>query len=277
MDYKLIDSGNGRRLEKFGKYILNRPDPDCLWNTNLESSEWEKADAVYLKTVKDKGYWQKDSNFPEKWAMKHNMISFYLKLTPFKHTGCFPEQAWQWDFIESKVDKAFKFLNLFGYTGIASLFALSKKAEVTHVDASKPSITWFKENQALSGLNNEKARVILDDSLKFAAREVKRGNKYDGIILDPPSFGHGPNGETWNFREHTQLLLKEVSKLLSDKAKFVIVNAYAVSTSHLTLANMLDDYIAKNHGGKVRSGEIVIEEESGSHKLSTGIYAIWEK
>jgi 23S rRNA (cytosine1962-C5)-methyltransferase len=275
MDYELIDSGNLRRLEKFGKFILDRPDPDCLWNKTLSESEWQKADAIYLRSAIDKGYWKKKHNFPERWEINHNNLKFNLRLSPFKHTGCFPEQSWEWDFIQENTNDCFKLLNLFGYTGVASLAGLVGGAEVTHVDASRPSITWFKENQSLSGLNDRKARVILDDALKFTEREIKRGNRYDGVVMDPPSFGHGPKGETWNFKDHFPQLLNNVLKLLSDSSKFVIANAYAVSTSHITLFNLLNDVLVKERGGRVESGELMLDETASGKKISTGIFAIW--
>jgi 23S rRNA (cytosine1962-C5)-methyltransferase len=277
MDYKLIDSGAGRRLERFGKYILNRPDPEVMWSKNLEESEWDKADAKFSN---DK--WETKPNFPEKWELEVNNLKINLKLTPFKHVGIFPEQIDQWNQISKSViqsvsnsDQQPHILNLFGYTGVASLHALSAGAKVTHLDASRPAITWFKENQTLSGLEDKPARIIIDDAIKFTAREIKRGVRYDGIIMDPPVYGHGPHGEKWSFAKDFPILLDNVSKILTEKPLFVIVNAYAISTSSTSLANMLRDKL-KERGGTVTNGELSLKETSGGRELSTGIYAVWQ-
>lgn len=273
MDYELIDSGAGRRLERFGKYILNRPDPEVMWSKNLEESEWDKADA---KFVDDK--WVTKPDFPEKWELDINGLKVNLKLTPFKHVGIFPEQLPQWNLIQkltTNSQQQLNVLNLFGYTGVASLHALSAGAKVTHLDASRPAITWFKENQELSGLSDKPARIIIDDAIKFTSREIKRGVKYDGIIMDPPVYGHGPHGEKWSFAKDFPILLDNVSKILTEKPLFVIVNAYAISTSSTSLANMLRDKL-KEFGGTVTNGELSLKETSGGRELSTGIWAIWQ-
>jgi 23S rRNA (cytosine1962-C5)-methyltransferase len=273
MDYELIDSGAGRRLERFGKYILNRPDPEVMWSKNLEESEWDKADA---KFIDDK--WVKKPNFPEKWELEVNSLKVNLKLTPFKHVGIFPEQIDQWSLIQkltANSQRQLNVLNLFGYTGVASLHALSAGAKVTHLDASRPAITWFKENQTISGLEDKPARIIIDDAIKFTSREIKRGVKYDGIIMDPPVYGHGPHGEKWSFAKDFPILLDNVSKILTEKPLFVIVNAYAISTSSTSLANMLRDKL-KEYEGTVTNGELSLKETSGGRELSTGIWAIWQ-
>ena len=273
MDYELIDSGAGRRLERFGKYVLNRPDPEVMWSKNLEESEWDKADA---KFIDDK--WITKPNFPEKWELEVNDLIVNLKLTPFKHVGIFPEQLPQWNLIQkltANSQQQLNVLNLFGYTGVASLHALAAGAKVTHLDASRPAITWFKENQLLSGLEEKPARIIIDDAIKFTSREIKRGVKYDGIIMDPPVYGHGPHGEKWSFAKDFPILLDNVSKILTEKPLFVIVNAYAISTSSISLANMLRDKL-KEYGGTVTNGELSLKETSGGRELSTGIYAVWQ-
>ncbi|MDO8340374.1 MAG: class I SAM-dependent methyltransferase [Candidatus Woesebacteria bacterium] len=280
MDYELIDSGNGRRLEKFADYILDRPDPQIVWDKKLEKDEWNKADAVFTRTFNDKGKWVKNNpKMPDSWQITHNNLKFILKLTPFKHTGIFPEQSWQWDLISEKIKKEKRevnILNLFGYTGAATLAACRAGAKITHVDASKPAITWFRENQKLSGLMERPVRIIIDDCLKFTQREIKRGVTYDGIIMDPPVYGHGPNGETWKFNEDFPKLLENCIKLLSINPIFVICNAYAISTSSLTLANILKDKLA-NLDGKFSNGELMITEKSGGRTLSTGIWGMWSK
>ncbi|MDE2590833.1 MAG: class I SAM-dependent methyltransferase, partial [Patescibacteria group bacterium] len=196
-EYQLLDSGEGFRLEKFGTYILQRPDPQAIWKRTLDQQTWNNADAVFVRTSEDHGTWQIKKELPDKWLMHYKNLSFYVKLSPFKHTGVFPEQHLQWDFITNSIHTANRevnILNLFAYTGIATLAAAAAGAKVTHVDASKPTIGWARENQAASQLENRPIRWILDDALKFTQREVKRGIRYDGIILDPPVFGHGPDG-----------------------------------------------------------------------------------
>ena len=273
MDYELIDSGNGRRLERFGKYILDRPDPEVMWNSNLSQDEWAKADAKF------DGKWITKANFPEKWHFEIDKLKVNLKLTPFKHVGIFPEQLEQWKLISKIISQnsaQANILSLFGYTGVSSLSALSAGAKVTHVDASRPAITWFKENQELSGLIEKPARIIIDDCLKFTTREIKRGVKYDGVVMDPPVYGHGPHGEKWSFNKDFPILLDNVSQLLSDSPLFVIVNAYAISSSSTSLANIMQDKL-KKPGGKITNGELILNEQSGGRILSTGIWAMWSK
>lgn len=273
MDYELIDSGAGRRLERFGKYVLDRPDPEVLWQKSLSASQWQKADATFENS------WIKKSGIPEKWQVDVSDLKFWLKLSPFKHTGIFPEQEWQWDFINRRVSECENnptILNLFAYTGVATLFAAKAGAKVTHVDASKPAITWANENRELNGLTDAPIRWIIDDAVLFTEREIKRGNKYDAIILDPPVYGHGPTGKPWNFAKDFSKLLENCRQILSDKPLFALVNAYAVSTSATTLANTLQGYFGKL-GGTIDSGELTLKESSAGRLLSTGIWARWSK
>lgn len=272
LDYKLIDSGAGRRLERFGKYILDRPDPEVMWSKNLSELEWKKADAKFV----DK--WTTNTNFPEKWEFEVDDLKINLKLTPFKHVGIFPEQKFEWDLISKLISLSSNphILNLFGYTGVASLHALAAGAKVTHVDASRPAMTWFKENQRLSDLFDKPARIFIDDALKFTVREIKRGVKYDGVIMDPPVYGHGPNGEKWSFGKDFPTLLDNVCKILTKDPLFVIVNAYAISSSSVSLANILSDKL-KSFGGNITNGELTLKEASTERILTTGIYAIWTK
>ena len=275
-DYELLDSGNGQKLERFGKYTLVRPDPQIIWKPTLPQSEWNKADAIFIRTKEDRGNWKFNTQLPEKWLCNYQNISFWVKLSPFKHTRVFPEQSIHWDFVTEKLQKTTgekKVLNLFGYTGIASLVAAAAGAHVTHIDASYPTIGWARENQKASGLEEKPIRWILDDCFKFVQREIKRGVKYDGIIMDPPSFGHGPDGEMWKFNESFPRLLSACKQILSDDPLFIIINAYAISTSAITLENMLKDL---NLGGTIESGELALEEKSG-RLLSTGIFARWSK
>lgn len=281
-DYQLIDSGNGQRLERFGGVILVRPDPQVIWKPKLTKADWDdKTQAIFNKTSSEKGVWNK-KNVPDKWQISYQDIKFYIKLSPFKHTGVFPEQAVHWDFISKSVSERLSgsenydipnVLNLFGYTGIATLVAARAGAKVTHIDASYPTIGWAKENQKLSGLEDKPIRWILDDAIKFCQREVKRGVKYDGIIMDPPIYGHGPNREKWDFNESFPKLIEICSQLLTENPLFVIVNAYAISSSAIMLENVLKDYLKT---GVMESGELALKEQSG-RLLSTGIFVRWSK
>ncbi len=283
-DYQLIDSGNGFRLEKFGTYTIVRPDPQAIWKPTLSSNEWEKAAVSFRRTNADSGIWEYRTRLPEKWKMSYKHLSFWARLTAFKHTGVFPEQSLQWDWIEEKVRNAEvqkstnpkipNILNLFGYTGIASLAAAAAGAKVTHVDASRPSIAWARDNQKLSGLEDKPIRWILEDAVKFVEREIRRGNTYDGVIMDPPVYGHGPTGQIWKFNENFPLLMEQISKILSPKPLFVIVNAYAISSSAIMLENVMGDYLNK-FSGIIEVGELCLEESAGKRLLSTGIFARW--
>lgn len=278
MNYELIDSGEGRRLERFGDYILDRPDPQIIWNKNLGIDVWEKCDAYFKRISEDKGKWIINNKIPEKWIMEHNGIKFYSKLTPFKHTGVFPEQSVQWDYVYERLkseSRKLNVLNLFGYTGIVSLFAAKAGVFVTHVDASRPAITWANENRSLNN-ENWPIRWIVDDALKFTGREIKRGVKYDAIIMDPPAYGHGPTGEVWDFNRDFPKLLYNCKQILVDTPLFVLVNAYAISSSSITLANTLNDAL-KQFGGQIENGELTLKETSGGRLLSTGIWARWSK
>ncbi len=284
--YELLDTGDGYRLERFGSFVLQKPDPAALWKRSLPESEWKKADAVYIKRGEDRGSWKVDNKkMPEKWLLDYTIpqlgerISFHAKLNPFKHTGIFPEQAANWDFISEqlqsakKQNKEVKLLNLFGYTGIASVLAAKLGAKVTHVDASKPSIGDAKENMLASGLPEDSIRWILDDAVKFVKREVTRGQKYDAIILDPPAFGRGARGEVWKFNEDLPKLLELLQKICSDDFQFLIINAYAVSVSSILLKNLLEDFSKTMSPKFIDYGELVLKQKTGNRMLSTGIFA----
>jgi 23S rRNA (cytosine1962-C5)-methyltransferase len=286
-EYELLDSGNGRRLERFGTYTLSRPDPQAIWKPHMDSSYWQKADALFEGSEKGKGIWvKKNAAMPDSWILHFQDISFLIKLTSFKHTGVFPEQCMNWEWMESKMRNAnvksqnfnskFKILNLFGYTGVASLVCAEAGAEVTHVDASKPTITWARENQKASHLEDKPIRWIVDDALKFVQREVKRGVRYDGIIMDPPIYGHGPGGEIWDFQKSFPELMNLCRQVFSETPLFVIVNAYAISASALMLGNVLADYM-KDLEGKIEVGELALEEKDTTRLLSTGIFARWSR
>lgn len=279
-DYELVDSGDGRRLERFGKYLLDRPDPQIIWEKSLPETDWQKADAVFERTIEDKGNWIQKVSIDEKWLLHYKNISFWVKLTPFKHTGVFPEQILNWEYIGQKLKESktrkLKMLNLFGYTGIASLVAAEAGASVTHLDASRPAMTWFRENQEASGLMDKPIRLILDDALVFTEREAKRGVKYDAIIMDPPVYGHDPKGKSWEFNRDFPKLLKNCGAILSDNPLFILVNTYAISSSSITLANTLQGVFG-GLGGTVENGELTLKESSVGRLLSTGIWARWSK
>lgn len=276
-DYTLIDSGNGRKLERFGKYILVRPDPQIIWQPRLSKNEWDTADATFERIREDKGRWVFKKEIPTSWEMSWNELTFLVKLSPFKHTGVFPEQMLQWQWMQEKITQANRptnILNIFAYTGLASLALASAGARVTHVDASRPAISWARENQLASNLQDKPIRWILDDALKFCEREIKRGNKYDGIIMDPPVYGHGPTGQIWKFNEHFPILLSMCSKLLSNHALFVVVNAYAITASSLMLENVLQDRLPIQQSN-IDVGELALQESSSGRLLSTGLFARW--
>jgi 23S rRNA (cytosine1962-C5)-methyltransferase len=272
-DYELLDSGNSKRLERFGKYVISRPDPQAIWKPKLTEEQWQKADATYL----DKG-WNKNS-IPGNWQLSYKNIKFLAKLTPFKHTGIFPEQILNWEFMQERISNQKSInnnqphvLNLFGYTGISSLVCAVSGAKVTHLDGSKPSIGWAKENQQASGLLDKPIRWILDDAIEFTAREARRGTIYDAIIMDPPVYGHGPNGEIWDFNKSFPVLLENCRKILAQDPLFVIINAYAISASSLMISNMLEDYLDLKKEN-IEYGELALEEKSRKRLLSTGIFA----
>ncbi len=272
-EYELLDSGDGRRLERFGGYTLVRPDPQTIWLPHLSESSWESAHAVFESRDGQRESWYAHG-MPDSWTVTYKELKLNLRLSPFKHTGVFPEQTVQWEWIDKKINEAgrdVQLLNLFAYTGVSTLVAAHAGAHVTHVDASKPTIAWAKDNQAASGLENKPIRWMLDDALKFAAREVRRNKKYDAVIMDPPAYGHGPDGEPWDFMEDFPSLIETCRLLLSDEPLFVLVNAYAVSASSIMLENVLKD-VQEDHGGTVEAGELVIPQKGSERLLSTGIY-----
>jgi len=279
-DFELLDTGSGFRLEKWGEVILQRPDPQIIWEKTLPESEWDKAWAVFT-TGKDeeKGSWKIKKNIPHNWSVKFKDVSFKLKLSPFKHTGLFAEQAanWEWALEKLKVkSEKLKVLNLFGYTGGATIVLAKAGALVTHVDASKPTLTWANENHKLNNLPKDSVRWILDDAAKFVKRELKRGAQYDGIIMDPPAFGHSPTGKTWRFNQDLPDLLNDCVQLLSQNAKFLVVNAYATNSSALALNNLLQDTL-KDRLGKIEFGELCLKHphKKTGRLISTGIFARW--
>jgi 23S rRNA (cytosine1962-C5)-methyltransferase len=284
--YELIDSGEGERLERFGSVTLARPDPQALWRKRLSNDEWKKADAYFVRT-EISGEWKIKSGTPEKWNINFFDLSFVIKPTAFKHTGLFPEQSvnWSWmrDLIKKEKDtdkKDVEVLNLFGYTGGATLACARAGARVVHIDSSKSAITWARENAELSGLAEKPIRWILEDARAFVGREVKRGNKYDGIIMDPPAFGHGANKEIWKIEENFLDLVEDTFKILNDKPLFFIINGYSAGYSALAYENVLKILVDK-YGGKLEIGELALEEMTNSEGegrlLPCGIFARWNK
>ncbi len=277
-DYELIDSGNEEKLERYGKYVLRRPDPQALWKKNLPENVWKDADAIFVRN-NDRVGWKKNKEIQNEWQITFDNLKFNIKPTAFKHTGVFPEQSSNWSWIIEKIKESkrpLKILNLFGYTGGATLAALFAGAEVTHVDGSKTSITWAKENAELSGLAKMPVRWIIDDARKFVMREIKRGVKYDGIIMDPPSFGRGGKGEIWKIETDFIRLLDECSKILSDQPLFFLINGYAAGYSSTAYYNALKPMVEK-YGGEIEMGELTIEESKGKRLLPCGIFVRWSK
>jgi len=282
-DYELLDTGEGQKLERFGPYTFARPYENAVWNKTLDKKEWEKADGVFISgKAGAKPVWQmkntEKTKLPKSWVMSHGDVKFYATPTSFRHLSFFPEQASHWDFINTEIKNAgrrIKFLNLFGYTGVASLSALSADADVTHIDASKESLTKLKENQELSGLSDKPLRILLDDCLKFIEKEAKRGNKYDAVIMDPPKFGRGPKGETWKIEESLPKLLQGVKNILSDKPLFVIVTSYSTDSSSLNLGHALRE-VMSDCAGIVEQGEMCVIEKSQGRAISMAHTAVWK-
>lgn len=277
-DYELLDTGEGEKLERFGKYIFVRPHEDAVWLKTLKK-EWEQIDGKFWSSKKGaKAGWKIENKIEPRWEMSYKDIKFLASPTSFRHLGFFPEQASHWDFIEEKIKgakKPIKFLNLFGYTGLASLFALRAGAEVTHLDASKQTLKWAKENQQFNAkLVEGPMRVIEDDALKFLEREVKRGNKYDCVIMDPPKFGRGPKGEIWKIEEMLPRLLTQVQKVLSDNPLFVIITSYSIDSSSLSLGYALAETM-KEFNGDVEQGELCILEKSNNRLIPLANTAVW--
>ena len=278
-DYECISAGNGEKLERWGNVIFRRPEPQAMWP--IEKTDlWNKVDGFYHRSNKGGGYWDFKSKLPEFWTVKYKDLTFKVSPTNFKHTGLFPEQAANWDFSMNKIKSAnrpIKVLNLFAYTGAATMAASKAGAvEVVQVDASKGMTEWAKENMKLCGLGDHKIRFIVDDCLKFVQREIRRGNKYDAIIMDPPSYGRGPNGEVWKFEQNLDVLISACMEILSDNPLFFLINAYTTGISSTVLFNILKTTMEKKYGGKVEAGEIGLPITENDLVLPCGIYGRWE-
>lgn len=280
IDYELIDCSGSERLERWGDIILIRPDPQIIWNTEKKNPLWKKAHARYHRSNSGGGQWQVYKKIPQQWSLKYGDLVFNVKPMGFKHTGIFPEQATNWDFasdIIKNADKQLNVLNLFGYTGCATLACLKAGAKVCHVDASKGMVQWAKENAVSSGLSDKPVRWLVDDCIKFVAREQRRGNKYDGLIMDPPSYGRGPGGEVWKLEEQLYSFIKLCSTILSDDARFFILNSYTTGLPPSVMEYMLNVILVKKFGGKVTSSEIGLHVTDSDLILPCGNTAIWTK
>ena len=278
-DYECISAGNGEKLERWNNVILRRPDPQAMWIIENDKS-WKNPDGFYHRSSKGGGYWDFNKKLPEYWTVSYKDLTFKVSPTNFKHTGLFPEQAVNWDFMMDKIKNAgrpIKVLNLFAYTGGATM-ACSKAGavEVVHVDASKGMTEWAKENMRLCNLEDHKIRFIVDDCLKFVEREARRGNKYDAIVMDPPSYGRGPNGEVWKFEKNLDTLIKACLKIVSDKPLFFLINSYTTGISGTVLYNILKTTLEPIYGGKVDSGEVGLPITQNGLVLPCGIYGRWQ-
>jgi len=281
-DYALLDSGGGRKLERYGPYQVVRPEPQCLWTPRLPAATWEAADAVFDPTdEEDAGRWRFKTRPVETWPLGWGAVKFHGRFTAFRHLAFFPEQAANWAWLDDQVrgaragdDGPPRVLNLFGYTGVASLVMAAAGAAVTHVDASKKAVAWARENAELSGLSDRPIRWITEDARKYVQREARRGSTYEGIILDPPKYGRGPTGEVWRLFDDLPELAGLCAQLLSENAKFLVLNAYAERISGAALAGLLAEKLS-GRGGRIEWGELALEEERGDRAIGMSFYARW--
>lgn len=277
-DYEILDMSNGEKLERWKNIILVRPDPQIIWNEKTFPEKWKKVDARYNRSNTGGGTWQYTKKIPNNWQVQYKNLTFNIKPMGFKHTGLFPEQAVNWDWMINKIRnngrKDIKVLNLFAYTGGATVACSYAGASVCHVDSSKGMVSWAKENIAVSGLSDRPVRFIIDDVTKFVMREIRRGNKYDAIIMDPPSYGRGKNGEVWQFENNIADLVDLCSQVLSNNPLFFLINSYTTGISSKVLENILSLKLKK---GKLSSGEIGLPMKDSNLVLPCGIYGRWEK
>lgn len=278
-DFELLDISSGDKLERWGNFVLQRPDPQVIWPEKGNAKLWEKADAIYHRSESGGGKWEFKKQLPERWTVSYKNLKFYVKTMGFKHTGLFPEQAVNWDFMMEKIKAAkrpINVLNLFAYTGAASVACASAGASVCHVDAAKEIVKRAKENLELSGLVDKPVRFITDDVIKFVKREIRRGRKYDGIVMDPPSFGRGPNGELWKLENQLYGLIELCAQVLSDKPIFFLINSYTTGFAPGILENLIKLKVSSKYGGKVTSDALGIPVTSSNLVLPCGIVARWE-
>ena len=273
-DYELLDSGHGRKLERFGAMTVVRPEEQAIWSPRLSAVDWERADATFTGNTDEEGAgrWKRRDGLPDAWTCRHGRLRFSCRFTSFRHVGAFPEQEAHWRYLRERLAGRQRpaLLNLFGYTGLASLVAAEAGAEVTHVDASKKAIAWARENQELSGLIDRPIRWIADDAMKFVARDVRRGRRYDGILLDPPKYGRGTNGEVWDLFADLPEMLRQCRALLKPEGGFLILTAYAIRASFLSLERLTAEVM----GGTVEAGELALREKGGG-LLATSMFCRW--
>jgi len=275
-DYECIDTANGEKLERWGDIILCRPDPQVIWDEKADAPMWKKADAHYHRSSSGGGKWEYKKTIPEQWTVNYKSLTFNIKPMGFKHTGLFPEQAVNWDYMMDKIRKrgSAKVLNLFAYTGGATVACAKAGANVTHVDASKGMVQWAKENARSSGLADAPIRYLVDDCMKFVEREIRRGNHYDAIIMDPPSYGRGPGGEVWKIEESICAFVRRCALLLSDEPLFFIINSYTTGLAPTVLTNLMQMCLPE---GKIESSEIGLKITASSMVLPCGATGRWEK
>ena len=279
-DYEVLDMANGEKLERWKDVILVRPDPQIIWKNKSFPNKWKNANAKYKRSSSGGGQWEYNKNIPSSWKIKYKDLTFNIKPMGFKHTGLFPEQAFNWDWMIDKIKsekRPIKVLNLFAYTGGATVACSYAGASVCHVDSSKGMVMYAKENIQASGLQDRPVRYIVDDVVKFVNREIRRGNKYDAIIMDPPSYGRGTNGEVWKFEENISDLIELCIKVMSDDPLFFLINSYTTGISSTVLENLLSLYIPKKFNGKFSSGEVGLPMKDSKLILPCGIYGRWEK
>ena len=279
-DYELIDCSEGERLERWGDIVLIRPDPQVIWKTNKKHPLWKKANARYHRSNSGGGQWETYTKIPAEWNVNYNDLTFHIKTMGFKHTGLFPEQAVNWDYMTDIIKNAgrpVKVLNLFAYTGGATIACLKAGASVTHVDASKGMVQWARENAQLSDVADKPVRWLVDDCIKFVQREIRRGNKYDIIIMDPPSYGRGPGGEIWKLEDEVYNFVSLCSEIVSDDALAMFINSYTTGLAPSVMQYILGSIMVPKFGGKVSSDEIGIPVTSSKMVLPCGATAIWQK
>ena len=278
-DYELIDASRGEKLERWGDRILLRPDPQAIWDTPRTDPRWNRPDAVYRRSASGGGAWEKN-RLPAAWDITYGELRFRVKPMSFKHTGLFPEQAVNWDWAMQKIRSAgrpVRVLNLFAYTGAATCACLAAGAEVCHVDAARGMVTWAKENAVCSGVSDRPLRWIVDDCLKFCEREIRRGKSYDAIIMDPPSYGRGPNGEVWRLEDNLWQLVSTVSRLLSDRPLFVLINSYTTGLSPSVLTYISETLFTRTYGGASRAEELGLPVSATGLCLPCGASCRWER
>ncbi|HEX2953676.1 MAG TPA: class I SAM-dependent methyltransferase [Bacillota bacterium] len=279
-DYELIDTGMGEKLERWGKVILRRPDPQIIWPATLSNAEWNKVDAHYHRSKTGGGSWEMKRSLPERWNVGYKGMNFIVRPTDFKHTGLFPEQAVNWDWFQTIIrrsERPLKVLNLFAYTGGATIAAARAGAEVCHIDAAKGMVNWARENATVSGLADHPIRYIVDDVIKFVEREKRRGRQYDGIIMDPPSYGHGPKGEVWHIEDALYGFVERCVDILAPSPSFFLINSYTTKFSPTVLANILKMTVGSRFEGQITGDEIGLPITASGLLLPCGVYGRWEK